>query len=292
MEAGDGSLQEDCPTVSADAPGQALRTLSMAVGVLPYQCDLSQIQARLTCYLREKVLYNSITDLENSFTSLCTSLHEQLPDWTPTVKPLLAVHPLLSVACSERNPAILSLAEDEVLRLRTHESEIVTEYQWVMRALELLGDLAITWGLISLADFSHRSEAAAGSLLAACGRLDSQVFQPEVMCLALAPGPLAGGEVKIWCLRLHRAVELTLERIANLTPNPACSKIYEATDSLNNSSKHTPHTGINLHLPPWWQCGLLRRPNTTQTLELFTELQEMSKEYLELERALSVCKSY
>lgn len=292
MERGEGSSEEDCPTISAEPPGQALRSLSMAVGVLPFQCDLSQIQARLACYLREKTAYSSVEDLEISFASLCGSLREQLPDWSPSLKPLLAVHPLLSVACSEPNSAILSLAEDEVRRLRTHESEIVTEYQWIMRALELLGDLAIAWGVITLEDFSHRSESAAGSLLSACGRLDSLVFQPEVMCISLAPGPIQGYQFKIWCVRLHRAAEETLKAVAKLAPGPECSKIYEATDSLNNSAKHKSHSGVSLRLPPWWQCGLLLRQQSLQALELYTQVKQLTKEYLELEKALAACKSY
>ena len=292
MERGDSSSEEDCPTVLPEPQGQALRSLSLAVGVLPFQCDLSRIQARLTCYLREKTVYTSLEDLESSCAALCMSLREQLPDWSPSLKPLLAVHPLLSVACSEPNPALLSLAEDEIRRLRTHESEIVTEYQWIMRALELLGDLSVAWGLITLEDFGHRDENAAGSILAACSRLDSLVFQPEVMCISLAPGPIQDDQLKIWCVRVHRAAEETLTTVAKLAPGPECSKIYEATDSLNNTAKHRAHSGISLSLPSWWQCGFLLRQQSLQALELYTQVRQLSKEYLELEKALAACKSY
>lgn len=292
MERSEEASEADFPTVSVDTPGHVLRSLSLSVGVLPFQCGINQIQSRLECYIREKTIYSGLEDLEVGFISLSSSLREQLPDWTPSLRPLLAVHPLLFAASSFPNPALLTLAEGEVQRLRSTEGEIVTQYQWLMKVLELLGDLLLVWEIVKIEDFAHRSETAMESVLASCGRLDSQIILPEVICIALAPGPAAYRQLKIWCSRVNRAIEELLVAVAGIVPGPECSKIYEPTDSLNQGSRRKPKSTFSLRLPPWWRLGLLLNKQGENTLKLYAQVKQLGKEYLELERALAACKSY
>ena len=283
----------------------SLRSLSMSVGLLPFHCGLTEVAGRLAEYFREKSSGGVLGDLESALFSLSKTAVDNEECWVRlSLQPLVRVHPLLDVAQCAGN-----IAESEVKVLLETEPEIVTQYQWTMRTIEWLGDLAVYWQLLTLSNFSHRYSLSPTSMvlstqLSGCGRLDSLCFLPEVLCLSVLPGKLVNNQVKIWCVRVKLATEQLLTLLAHFQPQPEQSKVYEMTDFLNRDGRVSPEVsakrvevdrkwGVSLALPVWWRCQVWRGEGDRARDELYSGLKQMCKEYLQLECALAqlVCKS-